>query len=407
LIVVLTGLRLPFLNHPTPVTVDETYFILGLGFPAEYPVHHPGYPLWVALGTVLHAAGLDAYRSYQAWSLAASLAGPLLFYVGLRRLLADGPAWWLALAWGVNPLVWFQSVTALSYMTAGVVGLLVLGASYRAIVEGQGRGALQAAAWLVVTILLRADYLVYLGPLVLVAACLYWRRGGRPTLLILVLGVAALVAVTWLLYHRVEPTGPRPTLGHTVDVILGTSVFRLGLVDGLVRNLVKIALNLGWDFGVAVLLLVWAVWRVLRNRGLPSRRGLFLILWTLPAICFLCLMHVVQGYFMLLLPAGYLLIGIAASERWGPAKAWRIAAALAICSTAQFLFYPWSAESSGFKRLLDAKIAFQSASGIRQIDKLELIHTPGDFWPTAVHTLSSNATSERFDRPSLRIAIRR
>jgi len=385
LIVVLAALRLPFLNHPTPVTEDETYFMLGLGFPAEYPVHHPGYPLWVTLGTLLHAAGLDAYRSYQAWSLLASLTGPLLLYVGLRRLLEEGPAWWLALAWGVNPLVWFQSVTALSYMTAGAVGLLVLGHSYRAIVEGQGGGALQAAAWLVVAILLRADYLIYLGPLVLVAACLHGRRRGRLALLILALGVAALVAVTWLLYHRVEPTGLHPTLDHTVDVVLGTSVFRLGLVDGLLRNLVKIALNFGWDFGVAFLLLPWAKWRIVRNPRLRPRLGLFLILWTLPAICFLCLMHVVQGYFMLLLPAGYLLIGIAASERWGPANASRLAAALAVCSAAQFLCYPWSTESTGFKRLLDAKIAFQSAAGIRQIDKLELIHTPGDFWPTAAH----------------------
>lgn len=317
LILVLAALRLPVVNHPTPVNVDETYFILGLGFPAAYPVHHPGYPLWVAMGTTLHSLGLDAYRSYQVWSVLSSLAGPLFFYLGLRWLLEDGPAWWLALAWGVNPLVWFQSVTALSYMTAGAVGLLVIGASYRAVVGRRGGAAVWAALLLVAAMLLRADLLLYLGPLVVVAGGLHFRGEGRLALLVVALGVAALVAVTWLLYHRVEPTGPHPTLGHTVDVILGTSVFRLGLVDGLLRNGAKIALNLGWDFGVAIVALPWALWRVVRSKRRPPWLGSLLLLWTLPLICFLLLMHVVQGYFMLLLPAGYCLIGLAAGEKWG------------------------------------------------------------------------------------------
>ncbi len=382
LVLVLAALRLPVVNHPTPVSVDESYFILGLGFPAAYPVHHPGYPLWVAMGTTLHRLGLDAYRSYQVWSVLASLAGPLLFYLGLRWLLEDGPAWWRALAWGVNPLVWFQSVTALSYMTAGTVGLVVIGASYRAVVEDRGGATVWAAVFLVIAMLLRADLLIHLGPLVVVAGGLHFRRDGRLALLVVALGVAALVAAAWLLYHRVEPTGPHPTLGHTVDVILGTSVFRLGLVDGLLRNAVKIVLNLGWDFGAAVVVLPWALWRVVRSKR-PPWLGTFLLLWTLPLLCFLLLMHVVQGYFMLLLPAGYCLIGLAAGQKSGGAKASRLAAVVAFCSILQFTTYQWSADGAGFKRLLDAKIAFQSASGLRQIDRLESFHKPGDFWPTA------------------------
>ena len=69
-------LRVPLLDHPTPVDVDEVSFMGGLGFPRDYPVHHPGYPLWVAMGTVMHAAGFDPYAAFQVWSFAASVAAP-------------------------------------------------------------------------------------------------------------------------------------------------------------------------------------------------------------------------------------------------------------------------------------------------------------------------------------------
>ena len=72
LLLILLTVRLPLLDHPTPVDIDEVSFIAGLGFPAQYPVHHPGYPLWVAMGTVLHAVGLEPYTAYMTWSVLAS-----------------------------------------------------------------------------------------------------------------------------------------------------------------------------------------------------------------------------------------------------------------------------------------------------------------------------------------------
>ncbi len=93
LVLVLLAMRLPLLDHPTPVHRDEVGFVEAIGFPADYPVHHPGYPMWVGLGTIAAAAGLEAYAAYQFWSVLASLAAPLLFYVGLRRAIGDGTAW--------------------------------------------------------------------------------------------------------------------------------------------------------------------------------------------------------------------------------------------------------------------------------------------------------------------------
>lgn len=386
LILLLLALRLPLLDHPTPVDIDEVNFMAALGFPAQYPVHHPGYPLWVALGTMLHAVGLGPYAAYQAWSLLASLAGPLLLYVGLRWVVTDAAAWWLALSFGVNPLVWFQGTTALSYMAGGTVGLLIVGLCYRALADRRPPAMYWAAAVLALGVSLRADLLIYLGPMMAFVACRFRRRGGARAVMIVAGGLVLLVATTSYLYGRADPTAAHRDLGHTVDVVFGTSVFKLGLVHGLLRNLVKILLNLGWDFGIAIFLLPPAVWHVVRRRApWPVDSMVLLLLWVLPSLAFLALMHAVQGYFMLLLPAGYCLIGLALQSRFRPTVTVVVAAAIALCSTVQFVTYPWSAEGTGLKRLLDAKISFQSASGLRQIDRRAEIHTPGDYWPTAAH----------------------
>jgi len=368
------------------VDVDEVSFVAGLGFPAQYPVHHPGYPLWVALGTLTHGLGLEPYTAYQAWSLLASLVAPLLLYIGSRWIMADALAWWLALGFGVNPLVWFQATTALNYMAGGAVSLLVVGLCYRALITRRTATLYWAASTLAVGVSLRADLLIYLGPMVAYVAWRFrWRRG-MGAKLILAVGIVAFIAVTSYLYGRADPTKTHRDLDHTIDVVFGTSAFNLGLVDGLLRNLIKVCLNLGWDFGVAILLMPLAVWVAIRHRhGMSANTKAILLLWALPIIVFLALMHVVQGYFILLLPAGYCVIGLALQSRCKPASAVRVAAVIAACSAAQFVFYPWSPDSTGFKRLLDAKIAFQSVSGLRQIDRRAEIHTPGDFWRTAAY----------------------
>jgi hypothetical protein len=50
LFVILLVLRLSVWDHAIPVHGDEEQFIQALGFPANYPVHQPGYPAWVCTG---------------------------------------------------------------------------------------------------------------------------------------------------------------------------------------------------------------------------------------------------------------------------------------------------------------------------------------------------------------------
>ncbi len=348
LVLLLLALRIPYFNHPHPVQApDESLFLAGLGFPADYPVHAPGYPLWIELGTVLHSAGLDGYAAFQVWSVLASLSAPLLLYIGLRRAMDDRLAWWLGFAFGVSPLVWFQSTAALTYLPAATLGLLVAGYCHRAVVDIQARSLVFAVIVLAVGLFLRLEMLIYLGPFVLYTAWRVRTRAGLVAVAILVAGTAAAYALTLYLYSRGE--GGAQRLGHAREVILGTSVFRLGVVDGLLRNLVKIFVNATWDFGLAAPLLPWAIWTLARSRGRLGDAPSLLAMWLVPGLLFLLLLHVVQGYFMLLLPAGYALIGLALCVKLPTPAAVRLVAAVALFSMVQFLFYPWSESSTGFK----------------------------------------------------------
>jgi hypothetical protein len=385
LAVVLLLSRLPLVPHPTPVHPDETAFISGIGFPADYPVHPPGYPLWVALGTLLHHAGLSPYGAFQVWSLAASVIAPVLFYLGLRWLVSAHAAWWLAAAFGVSPLLWFQSATALTFAAATTLGLVVVGLCFKALHSEDRSHPLWAVATLCIGVLLRGDMIIYLGPL-----CIWtiWRRrkhGGPGALTLLVIGCLAYAALTLFLYSRGEGASAASRFEHSREVIMGTSVFRLGLVHGLLRNAVKVAVNVAWDLGLASFLLPPACWILWRRRQRWPASATLLLWWLLPGVLFLLCMHVVQGYVLLLLPAAYVILGLAMEARFSPKVAARTAALIAALSAAQFLFYPWSVQSTGFKRRLDAKIAFQSAAGLRHIDQRALIHEQGDYWRTGAH----------------------
>lgn len=392
LALLLIGSRLLVLSHPVPVHSDESELVAAIGFPEQYLVHHPGYPAWVAFGTLGTWLGLGPYGAYQFWSVIASVVAPVLFYLGFRKLIHGATAWWLGLAFGVNPLVWFTGATALNYVAGVVFGLVIVGACWHA--NSNRRPGLHyvAVVTLAVAAFLRPDLLLWLGPMVVFGAWGFkWRHrvvtlaGGAVTVVLL------LALVSWL-YGRAGGAQSGPQLSHTADVVFGTSVFRLGIKDGFARSLVKFGVNLVWDFGLSSLLIVAAVvqWRRVRDRwpGVST----FVLHWVGPITGFVLLIHMSEpGHIMLLIPAGYCVMGLGLTARYSTRTATRLAAAAAVLSGCQFLFYPWSVESTGFKRLLDAKISYLSASGLRQIDRRAEIHTPGDFWHTVAHQATARA----------------
>lgn len=407
LVILLLPLRWIVADHPRPVHPDEAAFMAGIGFPSDYPVHHPGYPLWVALGTAAELGSLSSYWSFAAWSLAASIVAPVLALMLFRRFVSNGAALALALAYGLNPLMWFSSVTALTYCAAAAFGMGVVLLSVASVAQRSPARLYTACVLLSIGTLVRADLAVYAGPIVLYAALRSERRTTMiRALAILATGAAVALLTTEYLYARSDMAEAAARLEHTRGVLLGQSVFRAGLIDGLLRNGVKIAMNLAWHLGFGFPLAVWAAMSLIRHAPIGGRGAtgvrLMIVLWLVPGLVFLLCLHVAQGYFLPLLGGAYLLIGAAAEHHLGRRSAARLAYVVAAFSLAQFLFYPWSSESTGWKRTIDAKIGFISRVGLSRIDERPRIHTEGDTWPASK---APSHESTFFKSPSARVIV--
>ncbi len=385
--VVLGASRWAYHAHPTPVHGDETELIAAIGFRRPHPVHPPGAPLWTAAGTLLRTAGLPAYAAYQAWSMLASVAAPLALFFGLRREVGDVPAGWTALAFGFNPLIWFLGETALPYSAACAAVVAVALLCCRALRDRRPAAFSAASAVLAASLLLRIDLLAWLGPLWGYVA---WKTRGRHALagfLMVLIGAATSMGVSAALYAGAAHTSNAPRFAHTVDVLLNTSVFRVGLVDGLIRSAVKLTAFFGWCLGLP------ALW-VLLGTGLARRRdsigprpdkplGILMALWVMPLLLFLLGVHMSESSHVLLVPAAYYLLAVWTRRRVPPRIAAGLMAGAATASLLQFVLYPWSADSQSFKRSVDAKVAYVSGQGLHGIDRRAEIHAPGDTWPTA------------------------
>ncbi|MFO0974490.1 MAG: hypothetical protein U1A27_13770 [Phycisphaerae bacterium] len=457
-------------RHPQPVLPDESEFIAALGFPRPYPVHAPGYPLWIALGTLAHAAGLDPYSAYRVWSLVACCLGPLVFYFSLtRRGHRDDPVvYTLALCMAANPLWCFHGATALNYSTAVLLSIPILSLARRAIVAESMRPTWLAAVLLAVAAGLRFDMLLWFGPAVLFSAfATGWSPfvGKRRIPVRELVGTAAILAaaaVGWTLVGRwLYSDAAPPTIHHTLAVLRSTSVLERGFVNGLVRNLVKMTAYLGWGFGLASVPLIWALYRLLfhdhvivtnvgrpasadrqpqasgsergqehaskldlpaderpqplsnraerRLRHVPDRSSLgtdkctwrlahdrnlrcFDLLVLLPLLLFQLFVHVTEaGHVLWYVPFGYAILEreLAFAFPWrlrpGPVfvpdrRPLLFLFVVFILSSFQFLAYPWSANVTGWRRTLNAKVAYLSGSGLMQIDQRRAIHQPNDFW---------------------------
>jgi hypothetical protein len=213
-------------------------------------------------------------------------------------------------------------------------------------------------------------------------------------------------ASTKYVYERGPAWAVGPNSNHTRELVLATSVFRAGLVDGALRNAIKLVVFLAWAYGTGTLLLAPALFWASRVRSGRAVLGV-VALWTVPMVLFLIVFHIAEpGYVMLLLPAGYAILGAGLQSRFGPRIATRVVIVLALASCAQFLFYPWSPDLprtggrlASIRSLVNAKVAYMSASGLRNIDLRDRIHQPGDFWRTGAHDVADGLRATPSSRP--------
>lgn len=388
LAVVLVFARLPLIDHPQPVHSDEREFVDAIGFPTPYPVHPPGYPLWTAMGTVVSKVSRGEYQAYQILAVTGAALASVFLYLILRRWVCpDAVAWLMALAMGLNPLMWFHAVTALNYCMAAAAALAIVFFMVRSWAEDRPRDLKIATTIFAFSLFLRPDLLLWIGPLWAALALRHPLRTWAPAVLVLAAAAIANWQMTHYLYGQTD--AGRQALAHTREVIWNTSVFRQGLRDGLLRNAVKLGANLAWDFGLLLPAIPVAIVAARQQRDTVRGATGIALLAALPLIAFTMFVHMSEpGHVMLLLPAGYAILA-SGLARLSASVAKRIAFAVAVLGAAQFLLYPWSPDSTGAKKLIDAKIGYISASGLRQIDHRGDIHQPGDYWPTGASNIGA------------------
>lgn len=375
LIVILFALRLSVWQHPVPFHGDEDQFTQALGFPSHYPVHQPGYPAWVAMGTALHRLGLAPYTAFEFLSCFASIVAPLVFYRLLQYWITQPIAWWTALGYGVNAIVWFHGLAALNYNFAAMLGLWAA----KEYLQTPGNVPLAGIAC-ALTIILRPDYLLWIGPL-LIHLSIQRPKFRISTLIALPCGTLVSILLSkWAYSH--SPPQPDTSIQHTTELLFSTSVFNLGLIDGLGRSAIKLVMLLIWSMGPFLLLLMTSLTKSRHKDAI-----LINFIWLLPALLFLLFIHMSEAaHVMPLLAPLYALTAIMAEDKWSNRSATNLLRIAAIVSIIQFSFYPWRTDCAGYTRTLNAKVAYLSAAGLRHIDHRRDIHTPSDFWPTKAHT---------------------
>ena len=129
------ALHLPYI--PTSLEdLDSINFALGVRQfdVAHHQPHPPGYPVYIALAKLVHAAVPDEARALAVLSIVAGALGVVAMAALFGRLTGVGRSAWVPVALGLtSPLYWFTAARPLSDMpglaAALAVQALTLGAT--------------------------------------------------------------------------------------------------------------------------------------------------------------------------------------------------------------------------------------------------------------------------------------
>jgi hypothetical protein len=298
--------------------------------------HAPGYPVYVALGRMVHAVVPDANAALVLLGILLFAAATALLYGLSRRFAGRGPAFAATVLFLCSPAALFNSVIATSYPGDAAFSLAVAWLCW----EVRSRNGGKLVPWLGLLFGLaggfRESLLVFLGPLVLWA--LWPRPWSRAEAVraarrfALPFAAAVLVwAVPMVLLSGGFADYEAASRLQSQEAVTEWTVWNGGL-PAVVDHTARLAGYLSaeaWVLLVALLLaaVAWLAGRT-RRAADPTPAAVrapwtFLAFWTLPAIAFYCLVFSgwgagPTGYALVFLPG--LLVGLAALLEWCRAR---------------------------------------------------------------------------------------
>lgn len=315
-------LRIPF-RARFLINWDAVNFALGthLFSLQHHQPHPPGYIGYVAAGWLLNHVTGDANTSLTLLSIVSGAAAPAGFFLLASVFMPRAYALSSAILFGLSPVVWYYSGVALTYSVELALALFFLWAGYVGRRQGSTRHILIATVILVVLGAMRPSGALFLMPLWLYLVwVLPWRQRLSVTAVLVAGNLAWLLPLLWLsggIASFLRASTELVTL-----VVVPTSVFASGGTShGQSQNIAFLLLGLLVGVNLGLLLILGGLFANLRAFKVFLRHGAFLLLWLTPAVLTYLLLHTGQlGYVLLILPAFYLMVGVALR---GIATRWR------------------------------------------------------------------------------------
>jgi hypothetical protein len=306
LAIVLAGatmaLRFPFASR-TLFAWDSANFALALNHynVAFHQPHPPGYPLYVAVASLINIYVLDANASFVYISIVASgLAVGILFLLA-SQMYDPWTGFVSATLMAVSVGFWGYGEVAYPYTALAFFSILMAWLCY---VMWQGHRSVAVLSGLVLGIAggIRQDVLIFMGPLWLISV---WGTG---FLRLVVSSVVLCLAVASWLYPAVQLSGgwevfQRASAAQGYLVLPSSSVLYPG-ISGVRHNSLLLIHSLDVMFGATALVTLYGIGRFLTFKGLLTDQRLrFLLLWFLPPLLVYVLIHIGEpGYVLSIVP---------------------------------------------------------------------------------------------------------
>lgn len=319
-------------------SVNFAYAMREFSVAKEQP-QPPGYIIYVWLCRLVDLVFNDPQQTMVWISIVASaLAVVALFFLG-RSMFDRRIGLMAALFLATSPLFWFYGEIALPHSLDTLMVIVSVWWLYE-VMQGDYRYLYPMIAVLAVAGGVRQQTIVFLAPVLLFALR---RVGFKRFLFAGALGAA--ICLAWFV-PLVALSGGFSSYMHVMGEFGSrfqstTSVFMGAGWWGLRRNLIKLTLYSSYGWSVAVIpAAVYAIVRLWR-RELPRKweTGIFMLLWTVPALTFYAIVHMgQQGLAFVFLPALLLFSAVALKRLLASRPSLWIAGTVAIVALNAVIF---------------------------------------------------------------------